>query len=75
MVSVEQIIMSKKQRGKALRTYMVKRGMRRQRELAREIHLSDVTISLYLHGKRSFSVKTALRVSAQTGIPIMELFQ
>jgi transcriptional regulator with XRE-family HTH domain len=54
---------------------MVKKGMRRQRELARDLKLSDVTISLYFHGKRSFGVKTAIRVAAHTGIPIMELFQ
>ena len=69
------MIVSKKQTRKALKAYMTEKGMRRQRELARDLKLSDVTISLYLHGKRSFGIKTALRVSAHTGIPIMELFQ
>jgi transcriptional regulator with XRE-family HTH domain len=66
---------SKKQNGKALREYMKKRGMRRQRELALDLKLSDATISQYLHGKKSFSVKTAFRISRHTGIPFVELFQ
>lgn len=67
--------LSKKQTRKALRGYMAEKGMRRQRELARDLKLSDVTISLYLHGKRSFGIKTALRVAAHTGIPLEALFQ
>jgi transcriptional regulator with XRE-family HTH domain len=67
--------LSHRQNGKALRAYMKRRGMRRQRELARDLKLSDATISLYLHGIRSFGVKTALRVSSHTGIPLVELFQ
>jgi len=67
--------LSKKQNGGALRGYMKTRGMRRQRELARDLKLSDATISQYFHGKKSFSVKTAFRISAHTGIPFVELFR
>lgn len=67
--------LTKKQPGAALRAYMLRRGMRRQGELAADLKLSDATISLYFHGKRSFGIKTALRVSAYTRIPLAELFQ
>lgn len=67
--------LSKKQNRKALRAYMHDRSMRRQHELALDLGLSDATISLYLNGKRYFSIRTALRISRHTSIPLMELFQ
>ena len=67
--------MSKTQHGRALRQYMKQVGMKRRRELARELELSDATISLYFSGKRSFSPKTAIRISRHTGIPMELLYQ
>lgn len=65
----------KKQSGKAIREYMKLRGMKRQRQLALDLGLSEPTISLYLSGKRRFSSTTALRVARKTGIPMERLFQ
>jgi len=54
---------------------MQRQGMKKQRELARDLCLSDAMISRYFAGKKSFSSKTALRIAHQTGIPMEELFQ
>jgi transcriptional regulator with XRE-family HTH domain len=67
--------MSNRQNGQALRRYMKARGMKKQRELARDLKLSDAMISRYFSGEKSFSARTALRVSHQTGIPMEELFR
>jgi len=67
--------MSKRQIGQALRRYMQRQGMKKQRELARDLCLSDAMISRYFAGKKSFSAKSALRIAYQTGIPMEELFQ
>lgn len=67
--------MSKIKNGQALREYMNKRGMKKQRELARDLEMSDAMISRYFAGKKSFSAKAALRISHHTGIPMEELFK
>lgn len=67
--------MSNRQVGKALRRYMQGRGMKKQRELALDLGMSDAMISRYFAGKKSFSAKSALRIARQTGIPMEELFQ
>ena len=67
--------MSKKQSGKALREYMKSRGMKRQRELAVDLGMSDAMISRYLSGEKFFSSKTAMRISRKIGVPMEELFQ
>ena len=67
--------MSKSKNGQALREYMKKQGMKKQRELARDLGMSDAMISRYFAGKKSFSAKSALRISHYTGIPMEELFQ
>jgi len=54
---------------------MKKRGMKKQRELARHLKLSDAMISRYFSGQKLFSARTALRISHQTGIPMEDLFQ
>jgi transcriptional regulator with XRE-family HTH domain len=66
--------MSVKQTGKALRQYMKARGMRRQRELALDLGMSDTAISRYFSGERFFSSKTALRIARKIGVPMEELF-
>lgn len=66
--------LSKKQNGKALREYMRSKGMQRQHELALDLGLSDATISLYLNGKKSFSVRTAKRISRHTGLSLEQIF-
>jgi len=67
--------MSDKQRGKALRKYMRAQGMKRQRELARDLGMSDTAISRYFSGEVFFSAKTALRIAKKTGVPMEALFQ
>lgn len=67
--------MKKKSNGMALRGYMAARGMRRQRELAQALGISDAMLSLYFHGKKSFGARTALRIARLTGIPMERLYQ
>jgi len=67
--------MSKKKNGQALREYMKERGMNKQCELARDLGVSDAMISRYFAGQKSFSAKSALRISHHTGIPMEQLFQ
>jgi transcriptional regulator with XRE-family HTH domain len=67
--------MPKRKQGKALLEYMEGRGMKRRRELARALEMSDAMLSQYFAGKKSFSARTALRISHQTGIPMEELFR
>lgn len=67
--------MSNTKRGKALRAYMKGRGVARQAHMARELRVSEATISRYFAGTRFFSPRTALRIAKQTGIPMEALFQ
>jgi len=67
--------MSDRQNGQALREYMKKHGMKKQCDLARDLGMSDAMISRYFAGKKSFSAKSALRISHHTGIPMEKLFQ
>jgi len=67
--------MTIRKKRQALREYMLGRGMKRQRELARLLGMSDAMLSQYFAGKKSFSAKSALRIAHQTGIPMEELFQ
>ena len=67
--------MTIRKKRQALREYMLDRGMKRQRELARLLGMSDAMLSQYFAGKKSFSAKSALRIAHQTGIPMEELFQ
>ena len=67
--------MPKRKRRLALREYMRAQGMKRQRELARALGLSDPMLSQYFAGTKSFSAQTAIRIAHKTGIPMEELFQ
>lgn len=67
--------MPKRKHGQALREYMLGCGIKKQREIARAIGMSDAMLSQYFAGKKSFSSKAALRIAHQTGIPMEELFQ
>jgi plasmid maintenance system antidote protein VapI len=64
-----------RQHGKALRRYMRAKGIKRQRELAKEFGVSEATISRHFAGTRSFSPDLALRISRKIGVPMEELFQ
>jgi len=67
--------MTKRKNERALLEYMECRGMKKRRELARDLGISDAMISQYFARKKSFSAKSALRISRQTGIPMEELFR
>jgi transcriptional regulator with XRE-family HTH domain len=60
--------------GKALREFMKQRGLS-QAQTAQFLDLSEGMISHYLKGIRLFSVKTGLRISQRTGIPLEQLYR
>ncbi len=61
--------------GQALRRYMRAKGIKKQWELARELGVSEATISRHFAGTRRFSPDLALRIAHKIGVPMEELFQ